>query len=314
VFIDPMNLQKKRNPEGRSSVTTYFFIVSVLGALYLFVEAGLQVVGRSVCVAGGCGLVARLARFGDLPMILMGGVALAFLASLSGLNRRRRSGLVDSAINLALIAALAAEGFLVGYQVFWLPELCPLCLSVFGILFLLGLLRLAAGWKEAGAGFLAFAVVLCFVGIVLPPRGPALPADKKMILFYSPDCPHCSEIKEAIAKTNLNITPVLVKEYTETLKNLGVDSVPTLFVNGRYEKLILTGKEAIGRYLAACQTSGIAPAAVPGARSSNKGASNRSGDSGALLPVLPLSPWGAANQAFNPAGDEGVCKEEQKCE
>ena len=291
--------------EGKNFSTTCFFIVSLLGALYLLVEAGLQVFGRSICVSGGCGLVARLARFGDLSLIGIGLAVLAFLALLSGLNRRRRSGLLDSAINLVLIAALAAEGFLVGYQVFWLTELCLLCLSVFGFLVLLGLLRLLAGWKEAAAGFAALAAVLCLVGLVLPPRGPGLPADKKMILFYSPDCPHCSEIKEAIAKTNLSITPVLVKEYTETLKNLGVDSVPTLFVNGRYEKLILTGKEAIGRYLAACQTSGIAPAAVPGARSSNKGASNRSGDSGALLPVLPISPWGAANQAFNPAGGRG---------
>ena len=66
------------------------------------------------------------------------------------------------------------------------------------------------------------------------------------------------EIKKRSTRTKLDITPVLVKEYTATLKNLGVDSVPTLFVNGRYEKLILNGKEAIRRYLTACQSPGSA--------------------------------------------------------
>ena len=96
--------------------------------------------------------MAQLARFGDLSMILVGFVALTFLALLSGLNRKKQSGLLDFAINLALIAALAAEGFFVGYQVFWLTEVCLLCLSVFGIFVSLGLLRLLGGWKEAAGG------------------------------------------------------------------------------------------------------------------------------------------------------------------
>ena len=271
--------------KGKHFSTTTFFILSVLGALFLLVEAGLQLFGRSICVSGGCGLVAQLARFGDLSLILIGFVVLAFLALLSGLNQKRRSGLLDSAINLALIAALAAEGFLVGYQVFWLTEVCLLCLSVFGILFSLGLLRLFAGWKETAAGFATFAVVLSLVGFVLPPRGTALPSDKKMVLFYSTDCPHCSEIKEAIDKDRLDITPVLVKEYTATLKNLGVDSVPTLFVNGRYEKLILTGKEAIRRYLAACQSSEKPIPSRSGVSDSKKRPPAESGGSGSMLPL-----------------------------
>lgn len=296
--------------KGKQFSTTYFFIVSVLGALYLLVEAGLQVSGRSICVAGGCGLVTQLARFGDLSMILIGSIALAFLALLSGLNWRRRSGLLDFAINLALIAALAAEGFFVGYQIFWLSEVCLLCLSVFGIFVSLGLLRLFAGWKEVAAGFAAFAVVLGCVGFVLPPRGQALPVDKKMMLFYSTECKHCLEIKEEIDKNKLDITPVLSKEYTATLRNMGVNSVPTLFVNGRSEKLIITGKEAILRYLASCQASGATPA-VLGAPVSKKGSNVTAADSGS---GLPLSSLGAPTPLINPFTDEGVCKEEQKCD
>jgi hypothetical protein len=306
-----MNSKKESGMKGKQVSTTTFVIVSILGALYLLVEAGLQVFGRSICVSGGCGLVAQLARFGDLSLILIGFMALAFLALLSGLNRRRRSGLLDSAINLALIAALAAEGFFVGYQVFWLTEVCLLCLSVFGIFVSLGLLRLLAGWKEAAAGFAAFAVVLCFVGFVLPPRGTALPSDKKMILFYSTECRHCAEIKEEIDKNKLDITLVLVKEYTAALRNLGVDNVPTLFVNGRYEKLFLTGKESIRRYLVACQSSGKSTPSVADVPALKKESSLKSGDFGL---VWPLPTLGAPNPLFSPSTDEGVCKEEQKCD
>ena len=153
-------------------------------------------------------------------------------------------------------------------------------------------------------------VVLCFVGLVLPPQGTALPSDKKMILFYSEECRHCAEIKEEIEKSKLDITPVLVKDYTATLKNLGVDSVPTLFVNGHYEKLILTGKEAIRRYLAACQSS-----EKPIPSGSDAPASKK--DHPRIREFRtsgPLSPLGAPNPIFNPSTDEGLCKENQKCD
>ena len=296
---------------GRHGHTKYFFIVSVLGSLYLLVEAGLQIFGRSVCVSEGCGLVAQIARFGDLSTVLLGFIALGFLALWSGLNLRRQSGLLDSAINLTLIAALATEGFFVGYQIFWLPEMCLFCLSVFVLFLILGLLRWVAGWKETAAGFAAFALVLCFVGLVLPPRGTAIPSDKKMILFYSEECRHCSEIKEEINKNKLEITPMLVKDYTATLKSLGVNSVPTLFVNGRYEKLILTGKEAIRRYLAACQSPENPIPSVSNTSTSKKISIPKPEVSGS---TLPLSPLGAPNPIFNSSTDEGLCKENQKCD
>ena len=300
-----------RSMKERHGSAFHFFIISILGALYLLVEAGLQVYGRSICVSEGCGLVARLTRFGDLSTVLIGFIALAFLAFLSGWNLRRQSGLLDSAINFVLIAALAAEGFFVGYQIFWLPEVCLFCLSVFGLFFILGLLRLLAGWREMAAGFAAFAIVLCFVALVLPPRGTALPTDKKIILFYSTECKHCSEIKEEIAQKKLDVQPVLVKEYTATLRNLGVDSVPTLLVNSRYEKLILTGKEAIRRYLAACQSSEKPVPSGSEVPTSKKESTSKTRGSGS---VLPLSPLGAPNPIFNPSTDEGVCKEDQKCD
>lgn len=296
---------------GRHGHTKYFFIVSILGSLYLLVEVGLQVFGRSVCVSEGCGLVAQMARFGDLATVLIGFAALGLLALLSGLSLRRQSGWLDSAVNLALIAALATEGFFVGYQIFWLPEMCLFCLSVFILFLILGFLRWAAGWKETAAGFIAFALVFCFVGLVLPPPGRALPSDKKMILFYSEECRHCSEIKEEINKNKLEITPILVKDYTPALKSLGVNTVPTLLVNGRYEKVILTGKEAIRRYLAVCQSEEKPIPSGPTSPVSKKRPPPKSEVSGS---PSPLSPLGTPNSIFNPSTDEGLCKENQKCD
>ncbi len=304
--IPDENTMKERHGSGK-----IFFIFSLLGSLYLLLEAGLHLFGRSVCVSDGCGLAARTTRFGDLTAILIGFFGLSLLALLSGLNLRRPTKILDSAINLILIAALATEGFFVGYQIFWLPEVCLFCLTVFGIFLFLGILRILAGWKEMVLGFAAFAVVLCFVGLILPPPGTALPSDKKMILFYSEDCRHCIEIKEEIAKNKLDITPMLVKEYTAALKNMGVESVPTLFVNARYEKLILTGKEAIRRYLATCQSSKNSSPAVSGPSPSKKESPLKSGNSGSGSLSLPL---GETNPIFNPSNDEGICKENQKCE
>jgi hypothetical protein len=288
-----------------------FLIVSLLGSFYLLVEAGLQIFGRSVCVSEGCGLVGRLTRFGDLWTILIGFIAFGLLALLSGLNLRHQKNILDSAITLVLIAAMAAEGFFVGFQVFWLPEVCLFCLSVFGIILILGFLRFLSDWKAAAAGFAAFAVVLCCVGLVLPPRGTALPSDKKMILFYSENCRHCTEIKKEIDKSKLDVAPVLVKDFAVTLKNLGVDSVPTLYVTSRYEKLILSGKESIRRYLAACQSSETPIPSRSRAPASKKGSSSKSGDS---VSGSTLSPLGATNPIFNPSNDEGLCKENQKCD
>jgi hypothetical protein len=306
-----MPVSGANNRKDKHSSALPFFIVSLSASLYLLAEAGLLVFGRSLCVSEGCGLVTRIARFGDLSMVLIGFMALGFLALLSGLNLRRPRGPLDSIINLFLIAALAAEGFFVGYQIFWLPEVCLFCLSVLGLFLILGLLRWVAGWKETAAGFAAFALVLCLAGLVLPPQGTALPSDKKMILFYSEDCRHCSEIKEEIHKNKLEITPMLVKDYTAALKNLGIDSVPTLFVNGKYEKLILTGQEAIRRYLADCQVPEKPIPSGSEAPVTKKRASKESGISGSGLPLSPLS---APNPLFNPSTDEGLCKENQKCD
>ncbi|MEW6185623.1 MAG: glutaredoxin domain-containing protein [Thermodesulfobacteriota bacterium] len=288
----------------------YFFILSLLGALYLLTEIGLQLSGRSVCVSEGCNLAVQFTRFGDLFMVGIGFLAVSGLAVLSGINLKRDLPEIDFLIHLILIPALAVEGFFTGYQLFWLPEICLFCISVFAVIFILGLVRLIAGWKEVLFGFAALAAVLGTMSLILPPPGKTLPLDKKMVLFYKNDCQHCQELKAEIEKKKLEVALIQVKEYSAALKNLGVDSVPTLLVNGRYEKLLLTGKSSIQRYLETC-SSLENPVPKKSPAPVEKGAVvNPKGTESLPPPSTLFSP----GQVFNPSREEEACKQEQKCD
>jgi hypothetical protein len=293
-----------------------FFIFILAGALYLLVEAVLQWTGRSLCATEGCRMTLQLTRFGDPFMVLGAFLALGALGLLSGLNLKRPSSVRDTLINLGLIAALAAEGFFVGYQLFWLPEVCLFCLSVFAVVLLLALLRWFSGWKEIGYGFAAFALILILPALVLPPPGKAFPLDRTMVLFYSDDCKHCTEIKAEIKKRNLDIPFIQVKEYGRELKGLGVEGIPTLWVNGPNEKLLLTGKETIRRFL----DTDLHPEKVPPSALrpwiSEEGKTKKGGTtqlrppaSTALPPSVPYP-----NPLFHPSPEDQACRQEQKCD
>jgi glutaredoxin len=102
-----------------------------------------------------------------------------------------------------------------------------------------------------------------------------LPASDHFILFFSKDCKHCAEVIQNLAEKKIEVKHIEVTAYSAFLKSMGIDTVPTLMVNVPSQKLFITGKDAILRYLLACtpgesdgrKTKGIAPGAVslPGA-------------------------------------------------
>lgn len=293
---------------GRSISSLAFFLVSLLGALYLAVEAVLQVRGTSICSGEGCRVVAQYSRFGDLPIVLAGLAVMALLAVLAGLGLRSESRMREQAIDLLLVSSLAAEGFFAGFQVFWINRLCVFCISVFSLFVVLGLLRAAAGRRETLAGFGALAAVLVLFLLLLPPGGSALPLDQKHVLFFSPDCKHCAEIKSELAAGRIEYLPVNVKEHAALLRNLGIQDVPTLLVNGPYEKVFLTGVNAIRGYLASC--AGGAPASAAKERRRAAPTAHRPAEG----PKLDIFPPTLPGNIFNPPPDEGLCKENVKCE
>jgi hypothetical protein len=291
-----------------------FLLAAAAGSVYLVIEIVLQTLGKSICISEGCAVVANSTRFGDLSMTILGLGIMTMLVALAGRNMRTSSVLRDRLIDTLLVAALAGEGFLVGYQFFRLHATCAFCLSVAGIYVLLGILRLLGGHREVIAGFAAFGIVLLFYFLVLPVGGTALPLNGKYVLFFSPDCSHCAEIRKEIEEQKLDILHVQVDQYAQTLKNLGIEHVPTLMINGPYEKVFLTGTDAIRAYLVSCQTP-VAPAERQTARTEKRQSSTLSSvppppQGGALQPFLFP---GQSGQIFNPPPDEGLCRENTKC-
>ncbi len=287
-----------------------FLIVGVLSALYLLLEAVLQSFGQSICPTEGCKVVAQYARFGDLTMVLLGLATVALIAILAGQERRTVSEGRDRIINFLLVVSLAGEGFFVGYQLFRLHAVCVFCLSVFGIFVVLGILRVLAGHREVLAGFGAMLAVLSLFYLVLPAGGTAIPLDHKYLLFTSADCKHCAEIRRELEENKIEFLAVPVKEYAPLLRNLGIENVPTLMVNGPAEKIFLTGTDAIRRYF----FSPPAPAGKPRGKAKDAAEMRKKA---AVQPAGPLdlfTPSATPNPAFNPLPDDGLCKENTKCD
>ncbi len=294
----------------RSLPQRLFLIASILGAIYLATEAVLQSFGKSICATASCRLVASYSRFDDILFVLAGLGVLSLLAVLSGQELRRPEEPSGRLISLLLIAALAAEGFLVGYQLFWIRTLCIFCISVLGIFLLLSLLRIASGDRAVLAGFAALAAVLALFFLLRSPAGAPLPREAKHLLFSSDDCRHCAEIRTEIGRAGLEVQVVQAKEHAALLRGLGIEHVPVLLVRGTYERTFLTGAEAIRQYLAACCPQ-------PGAQ---KPAPKRKAPAGAAAPGAPAGPFSPfllpapAGSFLSPTTDAGLCKQDQQQE
>lgn len=282
-----------------------FFAVSLIGALFVLAELVMQSLGKSVCFTEGCKIVAQQARFGDLSILLIGLALFFSLALLSGLGRYRDIILVERLINILLIVSLAAEGYFTGYQVFAVHTACLFCLVVFGLIVILGLVRLLTGEKELIAGFAACAAVFSLLYLVLPAQGTVtLPANERLVLFYSTDCKYCAEVKTELERNRIAVKHVDVKEYSGLLNSIGIDAVPTLVVNDNYQKVFLVGEGAIKRYLNACAEENAAAAKPAKKKNPQK--------DGAINQLTIIAPQNLfTGPAITQSG--GLCKEDQVC-
>lgn len=293
---------------------TLFSVASGLGALFVLTEAVLQSMGKSICSTEGCHLVARYARFGDVSILVFGMLLFAVLFLLSIASLKRGNPALDNFIDLILVAALASEGFFTGYQAFRLHAACVFCLIVFGFICVLGLLRLLSGHREILAGFASLIAVFSLFYLVLPAQQTvALPSDKKMVLFYSEGCKYCEEVLKAIDENKLPVDHVIVQEYTGFLKSMGIESVPTLYVNNNNEKIFLTGRDPILAYLACKQTGTPAKPARTEKKQTNR--ENKAGGQGHVFNLEHLG--GQTGQTFTiivPNSDKDACNADEKCD
>ncbi len=286
-----------------------FFWLSAFSALLVLTEIVLQAFGKSICPTVGCRIVAEHVRYGDLSILLIGITTFGLLAVLAAPRGIAARAFAGRAIDAVLITALACEGFFTGYQAFVVRTPCFFCLVIFGLIVLLALVRLASGAAAPIAGFLALGAVFSLFYLVPPAVAPpALPQDGRLILFYSKGCSHCAEVIRELDSQKLSVTHVQVDAYAGALKSVGIEHVPTLLVNDPFQKLFLTGKEEIDRYLNAC-TAAERPQAASAHRSVRSSAPVV--DQTATLdlfakPDLLSSPAATAEE-------EGMCREDAVC-
>ena len=285
-----------------------------MSTLTLLVEAVLQSFGKSICATEGCKVVAQFTRFGDLTMVLLGFGTLALITVLAAQEMRSVSARSERVINFLLVVSLAGEGFFVGYQLFRLDAVCVFCLGVFGIFVVLGGLRILSGQREVIAGFGALLAVLGLFYLILPAGGTALPRDAKYILFYSADCKYCSEIRKELDEKKIDGRHVAIQEYAATAQEPGDRARPDP-----------DGERAPGKDLPYRHRRYSTPSphlrASPTRPAEETGVSNRTrigkrqatSDPGAGS-LVPFSPGGSSNLIFSPLPDNGICKEDIKCD
>ena len=299
--------------ERKQTYDKIFFAMSSLATIFVLAEIIMQLFGRSICQTEGCKVVAQHVRYGDLSILFIGIVTFSLLAVLSYLARYVNKKGLDPLINLILIVSLACEGFFTGYQAFAIHTPCVLCLIILGIMVVLGILRLLAGETALIAGFVSLAAVFGMFYLVLPATATvALPEHDRLILFYSKECKHCAEIMKEFEANKMPVQHVEVNGYAAYLKSMGIEHVPTLYVNSQYQKIFITGNDAIRRYLFTCsdasKTAEKSKQKVKSGKTKNPGQTDDVG-----VPMDFFNPQGLLTQSDGPASESGMCKEDEVC-
>lgn len=233
-----------------------FIALSVAGMMLVLVETGLYLTDSSLCTSEGCRIAADHARFGTISILLLGlalFTALTLLAFVKTTNQRKHC---EGAISTILIAAFAAEGFLVGYQIFRLHIPCAFCLTVCAVVIILGVVWTVAGHKEIFSAFVCFFAIISLFYLITPAttassagKSLCITTDEELILFHDKDCPSCQYIEDICTECNIKVVTVDVQNYLDFLNCLHISQLPVLLVNEDDKKVILTGTTNIEDYL-----------------------------------------------------------------
>ena len=145
-----------------------FLIVGIVGTLFVLTEMVLRYFRKSICSTVGCKLVASYARFGDISILLIGFLTFSVLIACTVMSSYFNKTAFGEYSNLILIVSLACEGYFAGFQAFRVHKPCMFCLTVFGFIVTLSLLRLLQGEREIITGFAAMAGVFSLCYLILP--------------------------------------------------------------------------------------------------------------------------------------------------
>jgi len=276
-----MQYQPYRFSEKIPPLINLQLLLALAGGLLATVQALLILVqGKILCLNDGCEIVEQLTSVPQIVFNVVGGIffSVVFLALWQG-ARGAKGGLAVA--RLLLIAAMAAEGVLLGFQYYVAEVFCIYCIVIFTLILLLNLLmgrrQLLAGLAVTGS------VLLAFAGLQFVPHSQAGGLDlrdgvyarlersgtgKTLHLFFSSSCPHCEDVIATIDEAftcSLNFNPIddLQKPPLESLvlspgysslinrnflKSIGISEIPVLMVRTADEMRMIKGKQAIMAY------------------------------------------------------------------
>lgn len=260
--------------------------LALLGALGAAIQSTMLLVrGEAICLNEGCRIVEGLTRVSPLYINLAGlgfflaVAALTLRAPAAGTGMRTGTGTARRLLGTLLLAGMAAEGVLFGYQLFVARAFCGWCLSVFALVVLLNVL--AGGRQTLRAAAVFAAALAAFAALrfgVMPPAGGGRALDrgtygvrrcddpaKQLYLVFSSNCPHCAEVLrtlESCNSCNFHFNPIdriagldlpgveQASTYDpgvnrELLALLGIDEVPVLLVPGPEGMSIIRGEKRI---------------------------------------------------------------------
>lgn len=177
-----------------------------------------------------------------------------------------------------LIAGLAAEGVLVGYQNFVVEVFCSYCLVIFGVVVFLNLLQ---GVKHIFFGIAIFlAIQIAFASLQFSTPNPdggftldkgviatmdAANKDKQFYLFFSSTCEHCEEVIQTLEEYpqfpisfnpvdkvtqlpipgNVELIDYNSKVNVSFLSTFGINEIPVLMMRDGNNFSVIQGKSQI---------------------------------------------------------------------
>lgn len=256
-------------------------LLALGGGLLAAAQALLIVLqGNILCLNDGCEIVEKLTTVPPIAFNVAG--SLFFMSVFLALWQGARG--VKEWLNLArvlLLAGMATEGVLIGFQYFIAQVFCSYCLTIFALILVLNLLM---GWRQLLCGLAVTAsVLLAFASLQFVPYSQAgqfeldsgiygrlekAESNTSRYLFFSSTCPHCEDVIATIDDDfvcSLNFNPVdqlqeaPLESMTRTpdyspevnrkyLKNMELSEIPVLVVKSPDETRILKGKQAIAAY------------------------------------------------------------------
>ena len=238
--------------------------------------------GSAICLNTGCTIVERLTVVSPLIINILG---LLFFQAVFWLSRWRErfSHQSDNLLFFLLLSGLAAEGVLLGYQIFVARALCGYCLTVLVCVLALNLVagvrHMVSGMAAMGAIVGAFSLLVFLPTQVLPENYSfklgtfavcsCESPSKEIFLLFSSDCPHCHTVIQELENCNscqLNLNPIdkidaldfpnakLQPSYSPEINRLmlalfGINQIPVLVVKNPEGYSFIKGEKNILSYV-----------------------------------------------------------------